>query len=213
MLQKLPSEVENLKKDKVIGKLAYLIRWVFHDIIVNLKSTPLIWEATGLKCQVSISEEVPLGESQVGTLQLILVGIETFGRVMLGEKNNDSKGVSYRCFKKFIAVHMNLYKATAGEIYGRYRCGLLHSGILGYNSKKGFLIKRGPVYNHLGHTSKGNRLIINIDKFYEDFEKGVINLTRDICVSTVNNNELYNNAKKSLEDLDKDVPNLKQIFK
>jgi len=219
--------------DILNNKFKFITRWIFKDIFVNVLSTKCIWGTTNYHmCEVG-EFEFEINESNIGSLQLTCSAIETYGRIMLGE--GIKEGVSEKCFVAFIIKYFpKKYKSKANELYSNYRCGLLHSHVLGFNSGKGFFPTRGKDRNHwdkhlqytnadASRVSKNKnqdcqRLILNIDDFFQDFRKAVTNYVKDTCnktvikglriqygkkktIGAVKNIELFNNASSCLREI------------
>lgn len=197
-----------MTNEQIEKKLKFIIRWVFSDIAVNVRSDNKIWQEKNLDKETVYKYGFEVGESNIGSIQLICVGIETFGRIAKGKK--DEKDVSKDCFVGFIKSYFSdEYKNIAEELYKRYRCGLLHSHILGF--KNAFYPNR---YNrdkkacHLFFGNESNsefqaicdkqhqRMVLDIDKFYSDFKSAVSNFCEELFLS----NQLVINVSKSLED-------------
>lgn len=169
------------------SKLHRLVRMSFQDIYANAYASGEIWQMAG-KTDFKVGGwAFRLGESNAGTLQLICVGIETFGRVLLGYTNE--RGKSEEAFVSFMALFPAAYHSKAKEIYSSYRCGFLHSQYLGYDSiESGFFPTRAVRSLHDSHLEYANRqgdaasstknkncfrLILNIDTFLNDFRGAV----------------------------------------
>lgn len=131
---------------------------------------------------------VRLAESNAGTLQLTCAGVETFGRLLLGEGSND--GVSKKSFIGFIENYFSVpYQARGLDIYETYRCGLLHSHYLGFDTDKGFFPTRGNKHLHYTNvsattcspvkTTSETRLIMNVETFAADFQQAVETYVQD----------------------------------
>ena len=196
------------------SKLKRLVRMIFQDLYVNLcadKSNPQV--------NITVWEwNVPLAQSNAGSLALTCAGIETFGRILAGYTTE--AGVSAECFSKFIEMYFSEnYKDKGKKIYLSYRCGFLHSHYLGYNSKNGFFPMRGTggathlLYtNTIGSpsspvkTEEYNRLSLDIDIFAQDFKKAVEKYLSAVCkderaVDALGKDvNLVENAAKSLKE-------------
>lgn len=176
-------------EEKLKRQFKFITRWIFKDILVNIRSTKCIWWQNDLHKAKIYDFNFELDESNTGALQLICAAIETYGRIMLGYGTQGGK--TEESFIAFLSSGFwpKEYKVKANEIYTHYRCGLLHSYTLGYRSHVGFFPTRGndrQFWNkHLWFTDISNgevsktknpshqRLIINIDTFFEDFKKAV----------------------------------------
>lgn len=173
--------------EEFASRLKRIVRMVFQDLLVNLHSDGTVWKAAGRGPFAVARWDIALGESNAGTLQLTCAGIETFGRLLLGEAANGS--VSKKAFIAFIENYFPATYQTRGlDIYETYRCGLLHSHYLGFGSDKGFFPTRGSKQfwdRHLQYTDLAaktcsmtktameRRLIINVETFAADFQKAV----------------------------------------
>jgi len=183
------SKKVNSRRDGLEKKFKFITRWVFGDILINLRSIKCIWRQNDLHEFKVYKWDFELDESSIGTLQLICAAIETYGRIMLGYGYKDEIGLSRESFISFIYHFFpKEYREKANDIYSHYRCGLLHSYVLGYNSQKGFFPTRAKKQywdRHLWYTNSRNnspskerdvqhqRLIINIDTFFKDFREAV----------------------------------------
>lgn len=194
---------------------------------MNIKSDEFVWRDhyrnNPSQCNIKVgNSNVVLKESNMGSLQLICVGIETFGRIMNGFRNEsgkiNGKAKSEIAFTSFLNYFQNKkYNAFADELYKRYRCGLLHSFILGYDDKNlGFAPVRGNCSWHLIYTTKNIkfrsetksnkyfRLVINIDRFYKDFKEAVEGIIDKFQDNLLTKDE-YNNIAKSVKNLNEDT--------
>lgn len=178
----------NLQKQILERKFKFITRWIFGGLLINLQSTKCVWWQKDLHKFKIYNWELELDEANIESLQLVCSAIETYGRIMLG--HGDREGVSEESFVAFITQFFpKKYQGKANEIYSHYRCGLLHSYILGYNSPKGFFPTRGNDRQywdkHLWFTNAQNnnisksknashqRLVLNINIFFKDFQKAV----------------------------------------
>ncbi|MFA5926571.1 MAG: hypothetical protein WC844_00155 [Patescibacteria group bacterium] len=193
-------------------KLHILISWLFRDIAVNVYSNSKRWTVrdTGQPLSKTVSGvRILLGESNLGSIQLMCVAIETLGRVWLGKK--DDVGVSSQCFTEFIRVFFPArYYDLRNEIYNRYRCGLLHSHILGFkNSFYPNRKLRNSDARHLYFASVNNnsfnprpgpeypRMVVDVDIFYQD----LCSATTKLYEKIINGGEHNSEAARSLEDI------------
>ena len=194
-------------------KLKFLIRWIFSDILICLRSTNEIWKKNNLHTVNVYKYSFEINEANIGAIQLICVGIETFGRIFLGKK--DEKDVSKKCFTEFIKEFFpKKYFALADEIYKRYRCILLHGHVIAYkNSIYPNRYRRDEKAEHLAYAnnllndfaekpdSAHQRLVIDVDVFYADFKNAV----EIFCEKVIKSQLLLNNIEKSLEDIPEDI--------
>lgn len=193
-------------------KLNFIIRWIFSDIVVNIRSNERIWKKSRLNEETVCNKKFDIGESNIGSIQLICAGIETFGRILDGKK--DDPNCSRECFTDFVKAYFpNQYNHLADTLYEKYRCSLLHSHVLGYKTTLfPNRYSRSPQALHLHFGDETNtsfqpdedsshqRMIIDIDHFYEDFKQAVENY----CAELFKSGDLRNKAERSLEDLPED---------
>ncbi|MFH1749627.1 MAG: hypothetical protein ABH837_01900 [bacterium] len=208
------------EKKKYLKKLNFLIRWVFQDLLINIESYKNIWSnynkngfSSG-KIKI-VDSRIILNESNMGSLQLLCVGVELFGRVINGFGIKKKK--SGKAFKLFMERFKNSrYRSLKSDLYKCYRCGLLHSYILGYDDKEvGFFPVRGTLDHHLMFTTRNGkqpklekssrnfRLAVDIDQFYKDFKEAVECLIFDFKNNNLSELE-YKNIKKSIYNIPQD---------
>ena len=200
-----------MEKEKLDRKLRFLIRWIFSDIVINLRSNNGVWKKHGADSEQVYKYGFKLDESNIGTIQLICIGVETFGRVFKGRKNE--RDCAKDCFVSFMKNFFpKEYHSVSMEIYKRYRCSLLHGHILGY--KENFYPNRYERDARASHLSFGNeqlkpdsfvaeqdathtRMVLDVDRFYNDFKHAV----EIFCEKILKEKENILNVEKSLEDI------------
>ncbi len=214
----------NTQKQILERKFKFITRWVFGGLLINLQSTKCIWWQKDLHKFKIYNWNLELNEANMESLQLICSSIETYGRIMLG--HGSKEGVSEESFIAFITQFFTKrYQGKANEIYSHYRCGLLHSYILGYNSTKGFFPTRGNDRQHwdkhLWFTNAQNnsisknkdtihqRLILNIDIFFKDFQQAVEKFI-SVAVSDKKIKKFIIKVGKNQKDKEINISSIKQ---
>lgn len=206
--------LKKMTHEELDKKLEKLVRYVFGDILVNLRSTEDLWRKSNSNTEKVHKYFFSFGESNLGTIELICVGIETFGRIFCGKKDEYYKNVSKDSFVSFIEKFFpHNYSSYGAEIYYRYRCALLHSHILGF--RQSFYPTRNGRNESHRHLSFGNaennnfvaspdmahpRMVLNIDLLYDDFKKAV----EKFLELALENKQNLENIERSLEDIPTD---------
>jgi len=201
-----------MTNEVIKNRLRFITRWVLGDITINIRSTAKVWE-NQKQDKESVNEyEFEIGESNIGSIQLICAGIETFGRILDGKK--DDRNCSSDCFVNFIKGYFSRqYHNLSDELYEKYRCSLLHSHVLGFKTTLfPNRCMRNAQAQHLyfgnecnssfqpNEDSDHQRLILDVDQFYQDFKSAVEKYSRELFDSP----KLLAKAKRSLEDLPED---------
>lgn len=201
-----------MTEEVIRNKLKFIIHWIFSDIAINIRSDAKIWENCKKNKEKVFDYEFEIGESNIGSIQLICAGIETFGRILDGRK--DDRNCSQECFTNFVEKYFSAaYKGLSATLYTKYRCSLLHSHVLGFKTTlfpNRYLRNSEALHLYFGDEDNSSfqpdedsvhqRMIIDIDVFYNDFKAAVEKYCSDIFRST----ELKKNALHSLEDLPED---------
>ncbi|MCK4244404.1 MAG: hypothetical protein KAX20_02125 [Candidatus Omnitrophica bacterium] len=195
-------------------KFDYFVRWVFGAIYANqqirkgciepndreFKIKNFKWEHDGQWFEkLNVGENHPDGECNMATIILCCCAIELYGRILLGYgPAKKGKGAPQESFVAFIKNYFpKEYYKRAEAIYKRFRCGLVHSyvmGAIGY--KRGFLLTRKGKKHSSEHLQYHNKrqLVINLDIFVKDLK------------------EAFENYYSALKNKKKGTPNLQLIF-
>jgi len=171
--------------EKLKKKFDIPFRWLLGAIYLNYYTREFGFE----KLNYSIKNygtfyigENDIKECNMSTLILICCGIELFGRLLLG--HGIKSGIAEESFVNFIHYYFpEEYKKRKTRIYKNYRNSLIHSYVLGYESRYGFFPTRNNREhgnNHLTFLPRTRRLIINIDLFIKDFQEAVDRYWEDI---------------------------------
>lgn len=198
-----------MTKEQLENKLKRIVKWIFSDIVINLRSNNEIWKDYNLGHIKVYKWGFEIGESNIGVIQLICAAIEVFGRIFKGKRSE--RDVSRECFTTFIKNFFpKEYHQFADEIYTKYRCGLLHSHILDYkNSFYPNRYNRDPRAKHLMFADKNlnefvnnpdenhPRMVLDIDRFFYDFKHAVETFCDTVLREKIN----ITNVEKSLKEL------------
>lgn len=202
------------RKQKVYWskKLDYFYRWAFGAIYANnricnghISDTAYSIKGIG---EFHVGEN-DVGECNMSSLILSCCAVEMYGRILLGHTHSTER-VSKESFVAFIKTYFpKSYSVKAEMIYSRYRCGLIHSYVIGAKSSEGIL----PTRNGRDHDNEhlqfiDNRLVINIDVFTTDLRKAFEkyfnelknNKTKKVHLVTVRSENLQKNANIVLSD-------------